>query len=64
MVSNLLNEFKDIISESDWMDSDSKKKALEKADFIDIKIGYSEKIFNQTYMDEMYTNVNNLDCSF
>ena len=57
MVSNLLAEFKAIIDESDWMDSSSKKKAIEKANLIDIKIGYSDKILNNTYLDEYYGDV-------
>ena len=30
MANNLLNEFKLILNESDWMDTESKKVALEK----------------------------------
>lgn len=54
MVSNLLVEFKNIIKESDWMDEKSKEKALEKATLIDIKIGYADKIFNDTRLNEQY----------
>ena len=57
MVQNLLREFKQIIKETDWMDEVSKQKAIEKANFIDIKIGYSEKIYNDTYLNEEYSVV-------
>ncbi len=30
MIEHLINEFKVILSESDWMDPESKQKALEK----------------------------------
>ena len=58
MVSNLLHEFKDILAESDWMDSYSKSKAIEKAEHIDVKIGYAEKIYNDTYLNDLYKGVN------
>lgn len=58
MVSNLLTEFKKILAESDWMDSYSKSKATEKAELIDVKIGYAERIYNDTYLNELYTGVN------
>lgn len=57
MIDNLLNEFEIILKESDWMDDESKKKALEKVKQMDKKIGYSEDIFNETYLQVFYQNV-------
>ncbi len=54
MVENILNEFKQILKESDWMDEQSKQKAIEKASLIDIKIGYSENIYNDSKLNEQY----------
>jgi len=54
MVENILSEFKSILKESDWMDEVSKQKAIEKATLIDIKIGYSERIYNNTKLNEQY----------
>ncbi|CAF0711920.1 unnamed protein product [Brachionus calyciflorus] len=54
MINNLLTEFRIILNESDWIDSHSKKLALEKVDSMDSKIAYSEKIFNNTFLDSEY----------
>ncbi len=57
MVANIQNEFKKILNEVDWMDKKSKENALEKADAIDIKIGYPEWILNDTELNDYYKNV-------
>ena len=57
MVANIQNEFKIILKEVDWMDKKSKENALEKADAIDIKIGYPEWILNDTELNDYYKNV-------
>lgn len=57
MVQNLLLEFKEILRETDWMDEVSKQKAIEKANLIDVKIGYSDKIYNDTYLNEQHAGV-------
>jgi neprilysin len=57
MVANIQNEFKKILKEVDWMDKKSKENALEKADAIDIKIGYPEWILNDTELNDYYKNV-------
>jgi predicted metalloendopeptidase len=57
MTDNLISEFKLILKESDWMDQESKNKALEKVDHMDRKIGYSDDIFNETYLESFYKNV-------
>ncbi|CAF0711916.1 unnamed protein product [Brachionus calyciflorus] len=54
MIKNIQNEFKIMLNEYDWMDRVSRKAALEKADSIDIKVGFPEFIFNDTYLIEMY----------
>jgi membrane metallo-endopeptidase-like protein 1 len=57
MIENIRKEFKQILSEIDWMDQESKVKAQEKADYIDPKIGYPEFTYNDTHLNEMYKNV-------
>ena len=57
MIENIRQEFKQIVSELDWMDKDSKEKAKEKADFIDPKIGYPEFTYNDTHLNDMYKEV-------
>ena len=60
MIENILNEFKVILSESDWMDEESKLNALAKASNIDTKIGYPELIKNDTYLNELYDDVSDI----
>ena len=57
MIENIRSEFKQILKELDWMDDASKRAAEEKADFIDTKIGYPDYTFNDTYMNEIYKEV-------
>ena len=57
MVVNIVKEFRKILDESDWMDVDSKKKAFEKVAFMDAKIGYDGKIYNDTYLNQKYLEV-------
>ena len=54
MTNNIINEFKQILKEVTWMDSKSLKSALEKANSIKAQIGYSDMIFNNTYLEELY----------
>jgi endothelin-converting enzyme len=55
---NLHSEFKRTLNEVDWMDSESKKIATDKANAIDIKIGYPEFTYNDTFIDGIYKDVN------
>ena len=57
MIYNIRNEFIKILKEVDWMDTESKAVALEKADKMDIKIGYPDYIYNDTYLEELYKEV-------
>ena len=57
ILNNLLEEFKQLIKESDWMDDESKKSALEKVQYMDSKIGYSEQLYNDTVLDDEYEGV-------
>jgi predicted metalloendopeptidase len=57
MINNLHAEFKRTLTEVDWMDSESKKSATEKANAIDIKIGYPDFTYNDTFIDGIYKDV-------
>lgn len=57
MVSSILNEFNNILNESAWMDSMSKAKAYEKVAQMDRKIGYSEVIFNDSALNQIFADV-------
>ncbi len=57
MIKNILNEFRNIIAESDWMDTESRQAARDKLNAIDYKIGYSDIILNDTALENMYKGV-------
>nr|KAG5687186.1 hypothetical protein BaRGS_012240 [Batillaria attramentaria] len=64
MAANLLEAFKEIVRESDWMSNTTKQAALEKADSMKYKIGYPDFIMNDTWLDERYKNVGVFRCLF
>lgn len=57
MIDNILNEFKVMLGENEWMDPPSKTAAREKADFMDTKVAYPDYTFNDTYLDILYKDV-------
>lgn len=57
MIEYIRKAFKGILEKNEWMDDSSRNKALEKADFIDPKIGYPEFTYNDTYLNDYYKDV-------
>ena len=56
MIENIRAEFKVIVEEIGWMDKESKVPVREKADAIDVKIGFPDYYKNDTYLNEIYAN--------
>merc|ERR1719402_831160 len=54
MVENILNEFVILLNEIDWLDEETRKKALEKAHLIHPYVGYPEELMNNTLVDDEY----------
>jgi len=54
MIAHLRDAFKEIVAELDWMDEDTKEKAIVKVDAIRNHIGYPEFIVNDTLLDRHY----------
>ncbi|KAI1706677.1 peptidase family m13 domain-containing protein [Ditylenchus destructor] len=46
--------FREIIQESDWMDDNTKAKALEKLDLMEVHIGYVSDIYDRDLLDKRY----------
>ena len=57
MIEMIRDEFKSMLRKNSWMDSASKTKALEKANSIDVKVGYPDYTYNDTYLDKLYEGV-------
>jgi membrane metallo-endopeptidase-like protein 1 len=58
MIENIRSEFVNILNETDWLDQESRRLALDKANNLDIKVGYPEFLFNDTHLNEIYEKVN------
>ncbi|VDN52138.1 unnamed protein product [Dracunculus medinensis] len=58
MIANLREAFKELVTENDWMDEETKKVAVEKAEGMINNIGYPDFINNDTALDEHYERLN------
>lgn len=59
LVTNIRAEFKKILKEVDWMDKETRKHALKKADMMVTHIGYPIELLNDTKLEEFYKDVRN-----
>ncbi|XP_060596084.1 neprilysin-like, partial [Ruditapes philippinarum] len=57
LVGKLRVSFKGMIDDLPWMESATKQVAKEKADFIEPRIGYSDVVYNDSALNDMYENV-------
>ncbi|EFO14278.2 hypothetical protein LOAG_14244 [Loa loa] len=57
MIANLQEAFKELVDENDWMDEETKKVAVEKAESMRNNIGYPDFISNSTALDKYYEKV-------
>ena len=57
MVSTLKRSIASIINKSSWMDTFSRRNALEKLDQLRVVLGAPEKYFDSTYMEQMMSSV-------
>uniref|UniRef100_A0A6Q2Z306 Neprilysin n=1 Tax=Esox lucius TaxID=8010 RepID=A0A6Q2Z306_ESOLU len=58
MIAAIREVFIDNLDHLDWMDAETKKAAEEKAQAIRERIGYSENIKNDTYLNNEYKDLN------
>lgn len=57
MISLIRFSFKMAVKEALWMDPDTRSVAMEKVDTIVKNVGYPEYLMNDTYMDQVYSEV-------
>ncbi|XP_056008962.1 neprilysin-4-like [Ostrea edulis] len=57
MTGNILNAFKTILSELDWMDKDTRDVAEEKAHYMKRRIGYDDDILYDDLLNKRYKNI-------
>ncbi|KAF5280974.1 hypothetical protein FQR65_LT14898 [Abscondita terminalis] len=58
MVNDILNEFKNILKQVDWMNDETRKNALAKADTITSYIGYPEELLHDEKVEKYYEPIN------
>jgi membrane metallo-endopeptidase-like protein 1 len=54
MVEGLITAFKELVEETEWMDSETKEKAKEKADSMLQQIGYPDWLLDTAKVDQYY----------
>ena len=57
MTANILNEFRELLGQANWMDEQSKKFATEKVNSMSSKIGYPDYILNNNFMEKFHKDV-------
>lgn len=57
MISLIRDSFRTALQEARWMDEETRAVAQEKVDTIVKNVGYPEYLLNDTYMDEVYSEV-------
>lgn len=57
MIGHVKAAFGSLVEEADWMDGDTKRRALHKAKAMKEFIAYPEWIFNNTKLEELYHGV-------
>uniref|UniRef100_A0A0N5BMF2 Neprilysin n=1 Tax=Strongyloides papillosus TaxID=174720 RepID=A0A0N5BMF2_STREA len=57
MVKNILSSYAEMLSNSDWMDGETKRNALKKINKMIINVGYSDTIFNTTKLEEDFSSL-------
>jgi len=55
--NSVAKSFKSHISEVTWMDESTRNTALDKADFVDYKIGYPDFVVHPKQLDDYYQQV-------
>ena len=55
MVEQLRAAFKELVSEAEWMDAETKVKAQEKADMMLQLIGYPDWLLDNAEVDKYYS---------
>ena len=57
MVGYVKSAFKDRLDENTWLDDPTKKNCKEKVDAVTKFISYPDELFNDTYLNNLYSKV-------
>lgn len=57
LVKDLRDTFTDVLKDIDWMDEDTKAKALEKEVAMKSHVAYPQELLDDKNIEEYYTNV-------
>ena len=61
MIHEIRDAFNDLLEENEWMDTETRLVAEDKANSMNERIGYPEYITNKTRLEEEYNNVSKLN---
>lgn len=56
MVENILEAFKGILREIDWMDEDTKANAIDKAEKMSLQMAYADELLDENELKQYYNN--------
>ncbi|KAK6179524.1 hypothetical protein SNE40_011858 [Patella caerulea] len=56
MIKTMQASFNGLLASNDWMDDVSRKGAKNKSDTLTMKIGYDERLLDDTYLNTLYQN--------
>lgn len=59
MVDDIKREFFDVLKNTDWIDKQTKERALKKASVMDAQIGYPSELLDDNKIDDFYKDVCN-----
>lgn len=57
MVADIRTEFMDILKHVDWMDEETKKNAIDKANSMSTHIAYPDELLDNKKLEEFYGDV-------
>lgn len=57
ILNNVKAEFRERLTEVDWMDPENRKSAVEKLDAMHVNTAYPDELLDDAKLDEVYENV-------
>lgn len=59
MTKEIMQSFRELLSETDWLDEETKNMAAQKLNAMTLRIGYPDFILNRQLLNERYKDVSN-----
>jgi predicted metalloendopeptidase len=59
MTEEIMQSFRELLSQTDWIDEETKDMAAQKVNAMTLRIGYPDFILNPQLLNEQYKDVSN-----